>query len=103
MLETNALDYAIRACISQPNNKGQLKPIAFYSHKMTALELNYNIHNKELLAIVEAFREWRVYLEGPNYIVEVYIDHKNLIYFTTTKQLNRWQTRWAETLASYNF
>ena len=57
MLETNALDYAIGACISQPNDKGRLKPIAFYSHKMTALELNYNIHNKELLAIVEAFRE----------------------------------------------
>ena len=103
MLETNALDYAIGACISQPNNEGQLKPIAFYSHKMIALELNYNIHNKELLAIVEAFREWRVYLEGPNHIVEVYTDHKNLIYFTTTKQLNRQQTRWAETLASYNF
>ena len=57
MLETNALDYTIRAYISQPNNKGWLKPIAFYSHKIMALELNYNIHNKELLAIVEAFRE----------------------------------------------
>ena len=56
---------------------------------MIALELNYNIHNKELLAIVKAFREWRVYLEGPNYIMEVYIDYKNLIYFTTIKQLNR--------------
>jgi RNase H-like domain found in reverse transcriptase len=92
VLETNALDYVIRACISQPDNEGRLKPIAFYSHKMIALELNYNIHNKELLAIVEAFREWRVYLEGPNHTVEVYIDHKNLIYFTTTKQLNRRQT-----------
>ena len=57
MLETNALDYTIRAYISQPNNKGQLKPIAFYSYKIIALELNYNIHNKELLTIVKAFRE----------------------------------------------
>ena len=56
---------------------------------MTALKLNYNIHNKELLAIVKTFREWRVYLKGLNHIVEVYTDHKNLIYFTTTKQLNR--------------
>ena len=57
MLKTNALDYVIKICISQPNNKRQLKPIAFYSHKIIALKLNYNIHNKELLAIVKAFRE----------------------------------------------
>jgi hypothetical protein len=70
---------------------------------MTAPKKNYDIHDKELLAVVEAFREWRVYLEGSAHTVEVYMDHKNLIYFTTTKQLNRRQTRWAETLASYNF
>ena len=57
MLETKALDYAIRVYISQPNNKRRLKLIAFYSYKMIALELNYNIYNKELLAIVKAFRE----------------------------------------------
>ena len=57
MLETNALDYIIRAYISQLNNKRWLKPITFYSYKMIALKLNYNIYNKELLAIIEAFRE----------------------------------------------
>ena len=57
MLETNALDYVIRVCISQPNNKRQLKPITFYSYKIIALELNYNIYNKELLPIVKAFKE----------------------------------------------
>ena len=82
---------------------GLLRPIAFYSRKITALELNYNIHNKELLSVVEAFREWRVYLEGSRYPIEVYMDHKNLIYFATIKQLNRRQTRWVETLVSYNF
>ena len=65
--------------------------------------MRYDIHDKELLAIVEAFKEWRVYLEGPKYQVKVYTDHKNLIYFTTTKELNRRQVRWAETLANYNF
>ena len=103
ILETDASDYAIGACISQPDDAGLLRPIAFYSRKMTAPEKNYDIHDKELLAVVEAFREWRVYLEGSAHTVEVYTDHKNLIYFTTTKQLNRRQTRWAETLASYNF
>ena len=52
---------------------------------MTVPKKNYNIYNKELLAIMEAFKEWRVYLKELAYMVEVYIDHKNLIYFTTTK------------------
>jgi hypothetical protein len=52
---------------------------------------------------VDAFRTWRVYLEGSKYQVQVLTDHKNLIYFTTTKELNRRQVRWSETLAAYNF
>ncbi len=52
---------------------------------------------------MDALREWRVYLEGSKYPVQIYTDHKNLIYFTTTKELNRRQVRWAETLAAYNF
>ena len=52
---------------------------------------------------MEAFREWRVELMGTAVPVQVLTDHKNLIYFTTTKELNRRQVRWAETLASYNF
>ena len=57
---------------------------------MSPAELNYEIYDKELLAVVEAMRQWRVYLEGSKYIVQVYTDHKNLVYFTTTKELN-WQ------------
>ena len=38
--------------------------MVYYSHKMMGPKLNYNIYDKELLAIVEALREWRVYLEG---------------------------------------
>ena len=102
-LETDASDYAIGACICQKDKEGKLKPVAYYSRKMTGPELNYDIHDKELLAIVEAFREWRVYLEGSKYPVQVYTDHKNLLYWTTTKQLNRRQVRWSETLASYSF
>jgi len=70
---------------------------------MTGPELNYDIHDKELLAVVESLRQWRVYLEGTKYPVQIYTDHKNLLYWTTTKQLNRRQVRWAETLASYDF
>jgi RNase H-like domain found in reverse transcriptase len=47
---------------------------------MIGLELNYNIHNKKLLAVIEALKEWRVYLEGSKYPIQIYIDHKNLLY-----------------------
>ncbi|KAL2014424.1 hypothetical protein VTN00DRAFT_1949 [Thermoascus crustaceus] len=58
---------------------------------MTPLELNYNIHDKELLAIMAAVREWRHYLEGAKYQVMIYCDHKNLAYFTTSKELTQRQ------------
>ena len=70
---------------------------------MTGLELNYNIHDKELLAIVEVLTTWRVYLEGTKDPVQIYTDHKNLLYWTTIKELNRRQVRWSEKLANYNF
>jgi hypothetical protein len=93
VLETDASDYAIGAYLTQKGVDGRERPVAYYSRKMTGPELNYDIHDKELLAIVEALREWRVYLEGPKYPVQIYTDHKNLLYWTTTKQLNRRQVR----------
>lgn len=103
IVETDASDYAIGACLNQPDGEGLLHPVAFYSRKMTSAELNYEIHDKELLAIVKAFEEWKVYLEGPKHQVQVYTDHKNLIYFTTTKELNRRQVRWSEQMSVFNF
>ncbi|KFY08231.1 hypothetical protein V491_08457, partial [Pseudogymnoascus sp. VKM F-3775] len=57
VLETDASDFAIGACLSQPDDRGKHKPVAYYSRKMSPAELNYDIHDKELLAIVEAFRQ----------------------------------------------
>ena len=102
-IETDASDRAIGACLSQPDEQGKLRPVAFHSRKFTPPELNYDIHDKELLAVVDAFQAWRVYLEGAKHQVMVYTDHKNLLAFTTTKTLNRRQTRWSELLSAYNF
>jgi hypothetical protein len=60
---------------------------------MIATELNYDIHDKEILAIVSAFKEWRRYLEGAEHYILVFSDHKNLEYFTITKVLNYCQAR----------
>ena len=51
------LDYTIGIIISQPDSKGWLRFITFYSRKITSTELNYKIYNKELLAIIIVFKK----------------------------------------------
>ena len=57
ILETNASDQALGSCLSQPDAKGQLHPVAYRSRTFSGPELNYDVHDKELLAIVDAFEE----------------------------------------------
>jgi hypothetical protein len=102
-VETDASDFAIGGQLGQRDTEGRLHPIAFFSKKLNGPELNYQIHDKELMAIIEAFKEWRPHLSGTTHQVKVYTDHKNLTYFTTTKELNKRQTRWAEFLSEFNF
>src|SRR5436189_2480590 len=70
---------------------------------MIDAELNYPIHDKEMLAIVSSFQHWHVYLEGTPDTVQVMSDHKALEYFMTTKALTARQARWAEILSQFNF
>ena len=86
-METDALDYALTTILSIVNEDNKVHPVVFYSYTFTAVELNYNTHNKELLAIFEAFKIWRHYLEGLAYPIDVVMDHKNLEYFSITKVL----------------
>ena len=55
-METDASDYALAAILSIVNKDNEVHPVAFHSYTFTAVELNYNIHDKELLAIFEAFK-----------------------------------------------
>ena len=57
ILKTNALDQALGSYLSQPDAERQLHPVAYCSKKFSGPELNYDVHNKELLAIVDAFEE----------------------------------------------
>jgi len=52
------------------------------------VEQNYEIHDKEMLAIIHALEEWRHFLEGAQHLVEIWTDHKNLEYFMMAKKLN---------------
>lgn len=102
-IESDSSDYVNAGCLSQPDDKGVLHPVAFFSRRLNPAECNYDIYDKELMAIVRAFEEWRSELEGAGVPVEVISDHKNLQYFMTTKRLNRRQARWSEFLSRFNF
>jgi len=70
---------------------------------MTKAECNYEIHDKELLGIVQAFHEWKRYTRGSPKPIRVLTDHKNLVTFMTTKELGERQARWMQELSQYNF
>jgi len=89
IIETDASDFAIGAVLSQRDEENRLHPVTFHSRKFQPAEINYEIHDKELLAVVDAFKHWRRYCKGATHQVQVYSDHQNLEYFTTTKVLNR--------------
>ena len=102
IIETDASDFALGAVLSK-REEGHLHPVAFHSRKFQPAEINYEIHDKELLAIVDSFKHWRRYCEGATHQIQLFSDHQNLEYFTTTKVLNRRQVNWAQELAGIDF
>ena len=102
-LETDASAFALAAIFTQLQDDQIWHPVAFWSRKMIPAETRYEVHDQELLAIVEAFKHWRHYLEGALHPVEVLTDHNNLRGFMNVKQLNGRQARWAVRLSAFDF
>ena len=102
-LEANASDFALGVVLSQYGDDGRLHPVGFHSRKCLAAEIKYEIHNKELLAIIDVFEEWRHLLEGARHTVTIYTDHKNLEYFKNARVLNRRQARWSLFLSQFDY
>ena len=78
VVETDACDYVSAGVLSTYDDQGILHPVAFFSKKHAAAECNYEIYDKELLAVVRAFEEWRAELQSLINPVQVLTDHKNL-------------------------
>ena len=88
-VKIDLLDFILGIYLMQKHKDKVQHLVIYYSYKIILLELNYNIYNKELLAIIIALKKQRVFLQG---IVELFIvktDHKNLIGFLIIKELNR--------------
>lgn len=89
VIKTDTSNYVLRAILSLYFADSNIHSIAFHFYPFSASELNYNIHNKELLTIFEAFKIWKYYLESPDLSVDIITDHKNPTYFSTTNILTR--------------
>jgi len=103
ILECDASEFALGAILSQIGDDNKLHPISFYSRKFSPAEINYEVYDKELLAIVAALQTWRQYLCGGAHGTTVFTDHRNLLTFMNNSQLTRRQARWSMYLAEYDF
>lgn len=103
ILETDTSNKALGGTVSQYDNDSILHHYVFHSYKFTPVERNYEIYNKEMLAIVKCMDIWRYYFEGMDHKLKVLTDHKNLVWFTETKFCNYQQVHWAEKLSQFNF
>ncbi|XP_035490147.1 uncharacterized protein LOC118310907 [Scophthalmus maximus] len=90
-------------CPSGLPGNWKLHPCAFFSRRLTPAERNYDIGNRELLAVKLALEEWRHWLEGTKQPFLVWTDHKNLEYLQSAKRLNSRQARWSLFLTRFNF
>src|SRR5258708_591819 len=102
-LECDASNFVTGAVLSQVQADGMHQPIAFMSKGFSDVEHNYQIHDKEMLAIMCALDKWHHFLEGVMEKFEILMDHWNLAYFQDAQKLNHQQVRWSLFLSCFDF
>jgi len=102
-VEADASNYATGGVLSMKDSDELWRPVAFISKSLSNTERNYEIHDKEILAVVRCLEAWRHFLEEVTIKFEIWTDHKNLKYFMKVQKLNRRQARWALYLSRFNF
>jgi len=102
-VEADASNYATGGVLLMKCSDEKWRPVAFISKSLSNTEQNYEIHDKEMLAVVRCLEAWRHFLEEAVEKFEIWTDHKNLEYFMKAQKLNRRQARWALYLSRFNF
>ena len=102
VVEADSSGWATGGALSQIDDQGLLRPCAFFSRKNTPAECNYDIHDKELLAIINCLKTWEAELMSVSQF-SIITDHKNLRYFMSMRRLNERQMRWSDILSQFNF
>ena len=80
-----------------------MRPVAYWSHKLPSAPRNYSATERELMAIVEATKQWRSYLHGSPYPVQLRSDHQPLVYLNSKAELGQRLGRWMEELSDFDF
>ncbi|KAF8749465.1 hypothetical protein RHS01_09965 [Rhizoctonia solani] len=102
-LETDASGVAMGAILSQQGADNQLHLVAYMSKSFSGTKANYDTHNKELLAIIKALEEWRIFLEATDRPIQVFMDHWNLEYWMQAQTFNQRHAQWRIFLSNFNF
>jgi len=102
-VEADASNYATGGVLLMKGSDELWRLVAFIFKSLSDTERNYEIHDKEMLAVVKCLEAWRHFLEGVTMKFEIWTDHKNLEYFIKIQKLNRRQARWALYLLRFNF
>ena len=103
-MEVDASDLGVRAVLSQrAQTDNKLHPCAFLSKRLSSVERNYDVGNRELLAAKVALEIWHHWLEGAKHPFLVWTDHKNLEYIRSAKRLNPRQARWVLFFNRFDF
>ncbi|KAG1953646.1 retrotransposable element [Pimephales promelas] len=104
IVEVDASNTGVGAILSQrQGDPAKMYPCAFFSRKLSPAERNYDVGNRELLAMKLALEEWHHWLEGAAEPFIILTDHKNLEYLRSAKRLNPRQARWALFFNRFNF
>ena len=102
-MKVDVSDYAMGGVLSMECGDRLWRPVVFLSKSLNKTERNYEIHDKEMLAIVRGLENWRHLLEGAHFKFEVWTDYKSLEYFMKVQKLNQRQARWALYLSRFDF
>ncbi|KAI2652624.1 Transposon Tf2-9 polyprotein [Labeo rohita] len=102
-VEIDTFITGVGAVLSQAVGEPPLLHPCAFSRKLSPVEQDYDVGNRELLAIKLALEKWRYWLEGATHQFTIITDHKNLQYLREAKHLNPRQARWALFLTRFNF
>jgi RNase H-like domain found in reverse transcriptase/Reverse transcriptase (RNA-dependent DNA polymerase) len=102
-LEVDASQYATGAILYQPNEKGWLCPVGYHSHTLNLAERGYDVHDWELLAMMQGLCQWRHLLLSSPFTTTVITDHVNLQYYRQPQKINCCVARYLADLVDYWF
>src|SRR5467141_1225176 len=99
----DASSYATRAVLSQLCKDDKWHLVGFTLKSLSEAKRNYEIHDKELLSVIQGLEEWRHILEGTKHMIEILNDNQNLTYFWMSENLNQRQAHWSLFLSQFDF